>query len=134
MYVCCACTGIRYMCSCFTPFCWSQEAPKGEETHLITKTMYSGNLSSSRKCLECGQLNSKMAKKCLQCRSPLQVGYSRNNARVHVPTVYCTHVYIYIYMCNMCMHMYFFPKPDVHMYIYIDMLVQCTFLCKFSIV
>ena len=26
----------------------------------------------SRKCQECGQLNSRMAKKCMQCRSHLQ--------------------------------------------------------------
>ena len=51
----------------------SQDSSKQEEeTQVTTKTMYSGNLSSSRRCLECGQLNSKMAKKCLQCRSPLQ--------------------------------------------------------------
>ena len=46
---------------------------KPEDSGVVTKTMFSGNLASSRKCVECGQLNSKMAKKCLQCRSPLQV-------------------------------------------------------------
>ena len=50
-----------------------QDAGKAEDSAVVTKTMFSGNLASSRKCVECGQLNSKMAKKCLQCRSPLQV-------------------------------------------------------------
>ena len=50
-----------------------QDVGKGEDSGVVTKTMFSGNLASSRKCVECGQLNSKMAKKCLQCRSPLQV-------------------------------------------------------------
>lgn len=43
-----------------------------DEGSVLTKTVYSGNLSSSRKCQECSTLNSKMAKKCVQCRSPLQ--------------------------------------------------------------
>jgi hypothetical protein len=50
-----------------------QDSGKTEDSGVVTKTMFSGNLASSRKCIECGQLNSKMAKKCLQCRSPLQV-------------------------------------------------------------
>jgi vacuolar-type H+-ATPase subunit H len=49
-----------------------QDPGKAEDSGVVTKTMFSGNLASSRKCLECGQLNSKMAKKCLQCKSPLQ--------------------------------------------------------------
>eukprot|EP00731_Ephydatia_muelleri_P021460 Em0014g51a len=45
---------------------------KEESAQVMTKTVYSGNLMASRQCMECGQLNSKMAKKCVQCRSPLQ--------------------------------------------------------------
>ena len=54
-----------------------QDAGKAEDSAVVTKTMFSGNLASSRKCVECGQLNSKMAKKCLQCRSPLQVHFTK---------------------------------------------------------
>lgn len=51
---------------------FSREPPKDESAQVVTKTVYSGNLMTSRQCMECGQLNSKMAKKCVQCRSPLQ--------------------------------------------------------------
>ena len=40
---------------------------------LITKTLYSGNIASSRNCGECGALNSRKAKKCQQCKAPIQV-------------------------------------------------------------
>ena len=40
---------------------------------VVTKTIYSGSVGSTRKCMECGMINSKMAKKCQQCKSPVQV-------------------------------------------------------------
>lgn len=39
---------------------------------VVTKTIYSGSVGSTRKCMECGMINSKMAKKCQQCKSPVQ--------------------------------------------------------------
>jgi hypothetical protein len=49
--------------------------PKGNESSsssLVTKTIFSGNLTSSRNCQECGTLNPRKAKKCQQCRAPIQ--------------------------------------------------------------
>ncbi|XP_019852573.1 PREDICTED: uncharacterized protein LOC109582347 isoform X2 [Amphimedon queenslandica] len=39
---------------------------------LVTKTLYSGNISSSRNCMECGGINPRKAKKCQQCKAPIQ--------------------------------------------------------------
>ena len=40
---------------------------------VVTKTMFTGTVGSTRKCVECDAINSKMAKKCQQCKAPLQV-------------------------------------------------------------
>lgn len=40
---------------------------------LVTKTMFTGTVGSTRRCVECDAINSKMGKKCQQCKAPLQV-------------------------------------------------------------
>ena len=49
-------------------------------TAVVTRTVFSGNLTSSRNCQECGTLNPRKAKKCQQCRAPIQVTYHHHNA------------------------------------------------------
>ncbi len=45
----------------------------GGNSGVLTKTVFTGTVGSTRTCLECDAINSKMAKKCQQCRAPLQV-------------------------------------------------------------
>lgn len=40
---------------------------------VTTRTVFTGTVGSTRTCLECDAINSKMAKKCQQCKAPLQV-------------------------------------------------------------
>lgn len=40
---------------------------------VVTKTMYSGNITASKKCADCGGINSRSAKKCQHCGIPLKV-------------------------------------------------------------
>ena len=45
----------------------------GSSGAVTTRTVFTGTVGSTRTCLECDAINSKMAKKCQQCRAPLQV-------------------------------------------------------------
>ena len=75
-------------------------APGGGQ--VVTKTMFSGTLASSRRCQECGQLNSRMAKKCMQCRSPLQgkgchrCVQCRLDMYMHVHTMYVMYMHVVV--------------------------------------
>ena len=58
---------------------------------VVTKTIYSGSVGSTRKCMECGMINSKMAKKCQHCKSPVQV--------CTCTIMVCTCDFVIVYVC-----------------------------------